>query len=50
METDEEDHPDYDNVLGYFPEISPLAAKSRSRTSSYADLQRLRMTGGNFPS
>ncbi|KZP03045.1 hypothetical protein FIBSPDRAFT_769549, partial [Athelia psychrophila] len=45
METDEEDHPDYDNVLGYFPEISPLAAKSRSRTSSYADLQRLRMTG-----
>jgi len=44
-ETDDEDHhPDYDNVLGYFPEMSPLATKSRSRTSSYADLQRLRMT------
>lgn len=46
-ETDDEDHPDYDNVLGYFPDAltSPLATKSRSRTSSYADLQRLRMSG-----
>jgi len=46
-ETDDEDHPDYDNVLGYFPEYltSSLGTKSRSRTSSYADLQRLRMSG-----
>jgi len=47
-ETDDEEAPDYDNVLGYFPDQeqpgSPRVPKSRSRNSSYADLQRLRMT------
>ena len=50
-ETDDEEAPDYDNVLGYFPDQdhqlgSPRGYKSRSRNSSYADLQRLRMTNG----
>lgn len=50
-ETDDDDAPDYDNVLGYFPDQdhqpgSPRGYKSRSRNSSYADLQRLRMSNG----
>ena len=47
-ETDDEEAPDYDDVLGYFPDQeqpgTPRVPKSRSRNSSYADLQRLRMT------
>ncbi|KAJ6598160.1 hypothetical protein DFH09DRAFT_1303974 [Mycena vulgaris] len=47
--SDEEDAGDYDNVIGFIPGLNGLlqpaaAATSRSRTSSYADLQRLRMT------
>ena len=51
-ETDDEEAPDYDNVLGYFPDQdhhqlgSPRGYKSRSRNNSYADLQRLRMSNG----
>jgi len=47
-ESDGEETPDYDNVLGYFPEQeqlgTPHGPKSRSRNNSYADLQKLRMT------
>jgi len=47
-ETDDEEAPDYDNVLGFFPEqeqsVTPRGSKSRSRNNSYADLQRLRMS------
>ncbi|KAJ7444605.1 hypothetical protein B0H11DRAFT_2290705 [Mycena galericulata] len=46
--SDEEDGGDYDNVIGFIPGLkgmlSPSAGPSRSRNSSYADLQRLRMT------
>ncbi|KAJ6482556.1 hypothetical protein C8R45DRAFT_304732 [Mycena sanguinolenta] len=46
--SDEEDAGDYDNVIGFIPGLSgmlqPNAAASRSRNSSYADLQRLRMS------
>ncbi|KAJ7100824.1 hypothetical protein B0H15DRAFT_944115 [Mycena belliarum] len=47
--SDEEDAGDYDNVIGFIPALKgmlqPAAAnKSRSRNSSYADLQRLRMS------
>ncbi|KAJ7604047.1 hypothetical protein DFH06DRAFT_1003045 [Mycena polygramma] len=46
--SDEEDAGDYDNVIGFIPGLSgmlqPPAATSRSRNSSYADLQRLRMS------
>ena len=43
--SDEEDTGDYDNVIGAIPmnEDSTCSQKSRSRQSSYADLQRLRM-------
>ncbi|KAK7052068.1 kinase domain-containing protein [Favolaschia claudopus] len=48
--SDDEDSGDYDNVIGFIPGLSsllqPLAGStSRSRNSSYADLQRLRMNG-----
>jgi glycerol-3-phosphate O-acyltransferase/dihydroxyacetone phosphate acyltransferase len=39
--SDEEDTGDYDNVID---QLDPLTQKSRSRQSSYADLQRLRMS------
>ncbi|KAJ7687696.1 hypothetical protein B0H17DRAFT_1069517 [Mycena rosella] len=50
--SDEEDAGDYDNVIGFIPGLggtlqpadAAAASKSRSRNSSYADLQRLRMT------
>lgn len=45
-ESDEEDHGDYDNVVGLIPgnDDQGLAKKkARSRQSSYADLQRLRL-------
>jgi len=44
-ETDEEDAGDYDNVIGLIPpndDQGLATSKSRSRQSSYADLQRLR--------
>ncbi|KAL0946932.1 hypothetical protein HGRIS_013092 [Hohenbuehelia grisea] len=44
-DTDEEDSGDYDNVIGLIHEDNPLKpVKSRSRQSSYADLQRLRLS------
>jgi len=43
-DSDEEDTGDYDNVFGLVgDEHTPASYKSRSRQSSYADLQRLRM-------
>ncbi|KAJ7097527.1 hypothetical protein C8R44DRAFT_811549 [Mycena epipterygia] len=47
--SDEEDAGDYDNVIKFIPGLNGMlqpaaAATSRSRTSSYADLQRLRMS------
>jgi glycerol-3-phosphate O-acyltransferase/dihydroxyacetone phosphate acyltransferase len=46
-ETDDEDTGDYDNVIGIIPasddQLNP-SQKSRSRQSSYADLQRLRLS------
>lgn len=45
-DTDEEDTGDYDNVIGLIPggyEQASAIQKSRSRQSSYADLQRLRL-------
>jgi glycerol-3-phosphate O-acyltransferase/dihydroxyacetone phosphate acyltransferase len=49
-ETDDEDSGDYDNVIGIIPtgddQLHPAqkSQKSRSRQSSYADLQRLRLS------
>jgi len=47
-ESDDEETPDYDSVLGYFPDQeqsgTPRGSKSRSRNNSYADLQKLRMS------
>ena len=49
-ETDDEDSGDYDNVIGIIPssddQLHPTqkSQKSRSRQSSYADLQRLRLS------
>jgi glycerol-3-phosphate O-acyltransferase / dihydroxyacetone phosphate acyltransferase len=49
-ETDDEDSGDYDNVVGIIPtgddQLNPAqkSQKSRSRQSSYADLQRLRLS------
>ncbi|KAF9005622.1 glycerol-3-phosphate O-acyltransferase [Cyathus striatus] len=44
-DTDEEDTGDYDNVVGIVVSDGHLAVqKSRSRQSSYADLQKLRMS------
>ncbi|KAF4579049.1 hypothetical protein EYR36_000858 [Pleurotus pulmonarius] len=43
-DTDEEDSGDYDNVIGIVQETQP---KTRSRNSSYADLQRLRLSALN---
>ncbi|KAF4615224.1 hypothetical protein D9613_003038 [Agrocybe pediades] len=44
-DSDEEDTGDYDNVVGLLGAVEPSLGshKSRSRQSSYADLQRLRM-------
>lgn len=46
-DTDDEDSGDYDNVIGIISnnddQLNP-AQKSRSRQSSYADLQRLRLS------
>ncbi|KAK7014890.1 hypothetical protein R3P38DRAFT_2998217 [Favolaschia claudopus] len=46
-ESEDEDAGDYDNVIAFLPNSSAslAASKPRSRQSSYADLQRLRMTG-----
>ncbi|KAG8217488.1 glycerol-3-phosphate O-acyltransferase [Butyriboletus roseoflavus] len=47
-ESDEEDHGDYDYVIGYLPAYEDASrGKPRSRQGSYADLQRLRMTSTN---
>lgn len=47
-ESDEEDHGDYDHVIGYLPAYEDASrGKPRSRQGSYADLQRLRMTSSN---
>jgi len=47
-ETDDEEAPDYDNVLGFFPDQEqPGTSKSRSRNNSYADIQRLRITNAD---
>ncbi len=46
-DSDEEDAGDYDNVLGYLPgqdDPSNPGYKARSRTNSYADLQRMRLS------
>jgi glycerol-3-phosphate O-acyltransferase/dihydroxyacetone phosphate acyltransferase len=44
-ESDEEDHGDYDHVIGYLPAYEDASRNNiRSRQGSYADLQRLRMT------
>lgn len=44
-ESDEEDHGDYDDVIGYLPAYEDASrSKLRSRPGSYADLQRFRMT------
>ena len=49
-ETEDEDAGDYDNVVGMIPtnddQLNPAqkSQKSRSRQSSYADLQRLRLS------
>jgi glycerol-3-phosphate O-acyltransferase/dihydroxyacetone phosphate acyltransferase len=47
--SDDEDTGDYDNVLGILHsddgQASPNRAGSRSQHGSYADLQKLRMTG-----
>jgi len=44
-ESDEEDHGDYDHVIGYLPAYEDASRnKLRSRQGSYADVQRLRMT------
>jgi glycerol-3-phosphate O-acyltransferase / dihydroxyacetone phosphate acyltransferase len=45
-DSDEEDAGDYDNVIGMIPghdDLSGSSHKSRSRNTSYADLQKLRM-------
>ncbi|EAU88568.2 glycerol-3-phosphate O-acyltransferase [Coprinopsis cinerea okayama7 len=42
-ESEEEDNGDYDNVVGILHDDG--LARTRSRNSSYADLQRLRMSG-----
>jgi len=51
--SDDEDHGDYEHVLGYIPshgdESHSLGSKSRSRQSSYADLTKLRMTSLAVP-
>ncbi|KAF8212268.1 glycerol-3-phosphate O-acyltransferase [Mycena galopus ATCC 62051] len=45
-DSEDEDSGDYDDVIAFLPGSAPQAAsKVRSRQSSYADLQRLRMTG-----
>lgn len=45
-DSDDEDTGDYDNVIGVIPPNEDLlnVQKVRSRQSSYADLQKLRMT------
>jgi glycerol-3-phosphate O-acyltransferase/dihydroxyacetone phosphate acyltransferase len=44
----EEDHGDYDHVIGYIPAYEDASrSKPRSRQGSYADLQRLRMTSAD---
>lgn len=43
--SDDEDAGDYDNVVGVIDDHHLSAVKSRSRNSSFADLQRLRMAG-----
>ena len=47
--SDDEDTGDYDNVLNILPSddghVTPNRARSRSHHGSYADLQKLRMTG-----
>jgi glycerol-3-phosphate O-acyltransferase/dihydroxyacetone phosphate acyltransferase len=48
-DTDDEDAGDYDNVLGFIPAFQEQSnfEKIRSRQSSYADLQKLRMTAAD---
>lgn len=50
--SDDEDSGDYDNVLGILPGegyLTPNRHRSRSHHSSYADLQKLRMTATPLP-
>ncbi len=49
-DSDDEDTGDYDNVIGVIPLNEDLldVQKIRSRQSSYADLQKLRMTTTTF--
>ncbi len=49
-ETDEEDTGDYDNVVGIVASSEDVSIKSKSRQSSYADLQRLRQSQMAFTS
>ncbi|ESK96944.1 glycerol-3-phosphate o-acyltransferase [Moniliophthora roreri MCA 2997] len=46
-DSDEEDAGDYDNVLGLLSGHGEQQLKSRSRSSSYAELQRLRLTSNS---
>ena len=43
--SDDEDHPDYDDLNIPSGDGHSLATRPRSQRSSYADIQRLRMTG-----
>ncbi|KAI6109842.1 hypothetical protein F5141DRAFT_811233 [Pisolithus sp. B1] len=48
IESEEEDHGDYDDVINYIPAYEDASrGKLRNRQGSYADLQRLRMTSTN---
>ncbi|KAI6108951.1 hypothetical protein EV401DRAFT_2076562 [Pisolithus croceorrhizus] len=48
IESEEEDHGDYDDVINYIPAYEDASrGKLRTRQGSYADLQRLRMTSAN---
>lgn len=48
IESEEEDHGDYDDVINYIPAYEDASrGKLRNRQGSYADLQRLRMTSVN---
>lgn len=49
-ETDDEDTGDYDNVVGIVASNEESGFKSKSRQSSYADLQRLRQSHMAFTS
>ncbi|KAI1795960.1 glycerol-3-phosphate O-acyltransferase [Ganoderma leucocontextum] len=48
--SDDEDAPDYDDFIVPSGDGHSLATRPRSQRSSYADIQRLRMTGTSNPS